>query len=174
MSRKRIAQERAQIGDPKYDSLAVSQMVKRIMRDGKKSIAEKIVYKALEFAIELVSKDKEKLTGIKQNSDKPLAVNLLEEALGNVKPAVEVRPRRVGGATYQVPMEVPEKRGKTLAVRWVVNAARQRKDKGMFRRLAHELVDASYQRGIAIKKREEMHRMAKANQAFAHFRVSSN
>jgi small subunit ribosomal protein S7 len=128
------------------------------MKSGKKSVAEKIVYGALDRMSERVGNDKSR------------AVEMLGQALDNIKPAVEVKSRRVGGATYQVPVEVRASRRETLAMRWAIEAARARSEKSMAVRLAHELIDAADNRGAAVKKREDTHRMADANRAFAHYR----
>lgn len=141
--------------DPVYNSVLVQKLINKVMLDGKKSIAEKIVYGAMEIIREKTKQD-------------PLAV--LEKAIQNVTPLLEVRPRRVGGATYQVPIEVPPRRGLSLALRWIVRAARERKGMPMKERLALEILDALNNTGGAIKKRDEMHRMAEANKAFAHYR----
>jgi len=129
-----------------------------VMRSGKKSVAERIVYGALNRIADRSGQDEEK------------ALELLGQALDNIKPSVEVKSRRVGGATYQVPVEVRSSRRETLAMRWAIDAARKRSEKTMALRLAHELMDAAENRGTAVKKREDMHRMAEANKAFAHYR----
>jgi small subunit ribosomal protein S7 len=129
-----------------------------IMNDGKKSVAERIIYGALDRITEKEA----------QADDK--ALELLEQALENVKPMVEVKSRRVGGATYQVPIEVRPQRRQTLAMRWIIDAARKRSEKSMAHRLAHELMDAAENRGTAVKKKEDTHRMAEANKAFSHYR----
>ncbi|MFN3699654.1 MAG: 30S ribosomal protein S7 [Dictyoglomus sp.] len=141
--------------DPVYNSVLVQKLINKVMLDGKKSIAEKIVYGAMEIIREKTKQD-------------PLSV--LEKAVQNVTPLLEVRPRRVGGATYQVPIEVPSRRGLSLALRWIVRAARERKGMPMKEKLAAEILDALNNTGGAIKKRDEMHRMAEANKAFAHYR----
>ncbi len=141
--------------DTKYNSVLVQQYINKVMKDGKKSLAEKIVYGALDII--------QKKTG----SD-PLAV--LRKATDNVRPVLEVRSRRVGGASYQVPVEVPPHRSTSLAIRWIVNFARQRKEKTMMERLANELLDAANGVGASIKKKEDLHKMAEANRAFAHYR----
>jgi small subunit ribosomal protein S7 len=155
MSRRHSAEKREIIPDAKFGDLVVAKFMNTIMYEGKKSIAEAIVYGALE--------------GIegKLKSD-PLAV--FRQALDNVAPSVEVRSRRVGGATYQVPVEVRSERRQALAIRWIIAAARDRNDKTMVDRLSSELMDASNNRGAAVKKREDTHRMAEANRAFAHYR----
>lgn len=156
MSRKGHTPKRVILPDPKYHSEQVSKFVNIIMLDGKKSVAEKIMY----GAIDEIGKN---------NQDKE-AMEVLEEALENVRPTVEVKSRRVGGATYQVPVEVRAVRQVTLAMRWLTDAARQRKEKSMVARLAGEIQDAAANRGAAVRKREDTHRMAEANKAFAHYR----
>jgi len=155
MARRRVAAKRAVLPDPKYGSEQIAKFVSMIMNDGKKSIAENIVYRAL---AEIESK---------RGGD---PVQILDRALDAVKPAVEVKSRRVGGATYQVPVEVRPARRTTLAMRWIIDAARKRSEKSMARRLAGELLEAAEHRGTAVKKREDTHRMAEANKAFSHFR----
>ena len=144
--------------DPKHGSQRLAKFINMVMRNGKKSIAEQIVYGALERISERNSQTEEQ------------AVEVLTQALENVKPMVEVKSRRVGGATYQVPIEVRSVRRETLAMRWVIDAARSRSEKSMAHRLAHELMDAAENRGTAVKKRETTHRMAEANRAFSHYR----
>jgi small subunit ribosomal protein S7 len=141
--------------DPMYGSKVVQQVINKVMVDGKKSTAEKIVYDALEILARRTSMD---------------PVHALEESLKQITPVLEVRSRRVGGATYQVPVEVPQRRAKTLAVRWLIEFARARREKSMSERLAGELVDAQSQQGGAYKRKDDIFRMAKANQAFAHYR----
>ncbi len=141
--------------DPKYNNVALSKFINRIMLDGKKSVAQSIVYDSLEIL--------EKRTG------KP-AIEVFEQAINNASPAVEVKPRRVGGATYQVPMEVPAVRRQALAHRWLIANARKRAGKSMAQKLAAELLDAANNRGTAVKKREDTHKMADANKAFSHYR----
>jgi len=158
MSRRTQAPKRELLPDPKHGSQRLTKFINMIMKDGKKSVAENIVYDALEAMAE------------KSGSDEAHAVELLTAALDNVKPAVEVKSRRVGGATYQVPIEVRPARRETLAMRWVIDAARNRGEKSMAQRLANELLDASDNRGTAVKKREDTHRMAEANKAFSHYR----
>ena len=157
MSRRREAEKREILPDPLYGSLLVSQLINRVMRSGKKSIAEKIVYGAFD-----------ELKNTKAKNDDIL--RFVDEALDNIRPTVEVKSRRVGGATYQVPVEVRNDRQTALAMRWVIEAAKARSEKTMALRLAGELRDAKENRGSAVKKREDTHRAAKANQAFAHFR----
>ena len=158
MSRRTQAPKRELLPDPKHGSQRLTKFINMIMKDGKKSVAENIVYDALETMAE------------KSGSDEAQAVEMLATALDNVKPAVEVKSRRVGGATYQVPIEVRPARRETLAMRWVIDAARNRGEKSMAQRLANELLDAAENRGTAVKKREDTHRMAEANKAFSHFR----
>tara|TARA_Y100001970_G_scaffold192057_1_gene233407 strand:- start:142 stop:612 length:471 start_codon:yes stop_codon:yes gene_type:complete len=155
MSRKRKAPVRKIFPDPKYGSIIISKFINSIMYDGKRSKAEKILYSALE-------RIKEK------NKEDP--IKIFNNAITNVKPNLEVRSRRVGGATYQVPVEVKAKRGQALALRWLMDATRKRKNKTMSEKLYYELLDASQNKGSAIKKREDTHKMAESNKAFAHFR----
>ena len=155
MSRKRKAPKKIPIVDPKYKSVIIPKLINSIMLDGKKTIAEKIVYDAID---KIKSKSK----------DEPLTV--FNDAINNVRPTVEVRSRRVGGATYQVPVEVKTKRSQTLALRWLLSATRKRKSKKMSLSLFQELMDAYQKKGSAIKKREDTHKMAESNKAFAHFR----
>ena len=155
MSRKRKAPIRKIYPDPKYGSVIISKFINSIMYDGKRSTAERILYNALE-------KIKEK------SKEDPIKV--FNSAISNVKPNLEVRSRRVGGATYQVPVEVKATRGQALALRWLMDATRKRKNKTMSEKLFFELLDASQNKGAAIKKREDTHRMAESNKAFAHFR----
>ena len=155
MPRKGPVPKRPLVDDPVYGSKLVSQLVNRILLDGKKSIAEAIVYGALETVAEKTDQD-------------PVVV--LKRALDNIRPALEVRSRRVGGATYQVPVEVRPSRATTLAVRWLVDFSRKRREKTMTERLANEIMDASNGLGAAVKRREDMHKMAESNRAFAHYR----
>jgi small subunit ribosomal protein S7 len=141
--------------DPVHGSPLVTQLIHRVMRDGKKSVAESIVYDALAVASE--------------RGGKP-ALEVLEQAVKSVTPVLEVRSRRVGGANYQVPVEVPQRRARTLAIRWLVQFARERREKGMPAKLAGELLDAVNQQGGAFKRKDDMYRMAQANKAFAHYR----
>jgi small subunit ribosomal protein S7 len=141
--------------DPIHQDRLVSQLVNKVMQDGKKTLAEKIVYQALDSLTQ-------------RSGMEP--VPALKKAIDNVKPMLEVRSRRVGGATYQVPVEVPQRRSTSLAFRWIVGVARDRKGKGMAEKLAAELLDALQGTGAAVKKREDLHRMAEANRAFAHYR----
>jgi small subunit ribosomal protein S7 len=158
MSRRSQAPRRAILPDPKYGNDMLAKFVNMVMRSGKKSIAEKIVYGALHRISE------------RSGNDDQRALEMLGQALDNIKPAVEVKSRRVGGATYQVPVEVRATRRETLAMRWAIDAARKRSEKTMALRLAHEFMDAADNRGAAVKKREDTHRMAEANKAFAHYR----
>jgi small subunit ribosomal protein S7 len=158
MSRRNQAPRRNVLPDPKYGNEMLAKFVNMVMKSGKKSVAESIVYGALDRISE------------RSGNDSEFAVELLSQALENIKPAVEVKSRRVGGATYQVPVEVRSQRRETLAMRWAIEAARGRSEKTMALRLAHELMDAAENRGSAVKKREDTHRMAEANRAFAHYR----
>jgi small subunit ribosomal protein S7 len=158
MSRRAQAPRRDSLPDPKFGNAMLAKFINMVMKSGKKSVAEKIVYGAIERMSERVGKDQGR------------AIELLGQALDNIKPAVEVKSRRVGGATYQVPVEVRATRRETLAMRWAIEAARLRSEKSMAMRLAHELIDAAENRGAAVKKREDTHRMADANKAFAHYR----
>ena len=158
MSRRAQAPRRDSLPDPKFGNAMLAKFINMVMKSGKKSVAEKIVYNAIERMSERVGKDQSR------------AIELLGQALDNIKPAVEVKSRRVGGATYQVPVEVRSARRETLAMRWAIEAARVRSEKSMAVRLAHELIDAAENRGAAVKKREDTHRMADANKAFAHYR----
>ncbi|MGO3039878.1 30S ribosomal protein S7 [Corynebacterium variabile] len=155
MPRKGPAPARPIVKDPVYDDVIVSQLVNKILLDGKKSTAERIVYSALETCREKTGTD---------------PVLTLKKALDNVKPALEVRSRRVGGATYQVPVEVRPGRSTTLALRWLVTFTRQRRENTMTERLANEILDASNGLGASVKRREDTHKMAEANRAFAHYR----
>ena len=155
MARRRVAAKREVLPDPKYKSQLLAKFINMIMVSGKKSVAEKIIYGALD-------------TVVNKKGGDPLET--LEEALDNVRPAVEVKSRRVGGATYQVPVEVRPARKNTLAMRWLIDASRKRSEKSMAQRLAGELLDASEQKGTAVKKKEDTHKMAEANKAFAHYR----
>jgi small subunit ribosomal protein S7 len=158
MSRRAAAPTRHILPDPKFNSDMLAKFMNVVMQDGKKSAAEQILYGAIERI------------GEKTGKQGPEAIELLSLALDNVKPAVEVKSRRVGGATYQVPVEVRSSRRQTLAMRWVIDAARARTEKSMAFRIAHELMDAAENRGGAVRKREDTHRMADANRAFAHYR----
>jgi len=158
MSRRTSAPTREILPDPRFNSLLLSKFMNMVMERGKKSVAERIVYGAVDRIAE------------KTGRDAGQALELVSQALENVKPAVEVKSRRVGGATYQVPVEVRATRRQTLAMRWVIDAARGRSEKSMSQRLAAELLEASENRGTAVRKREDTHRMAEANKAFAHYR----
>ena len=155
MPRKGPVAKRPLADDPVYGAKVVSQLVNRVLLDGKKSTAERIVYGAMEIVAEKTDQD---------------ALAVLKRALDNIRPSLEVRSRRVGGATYQVPVEVRPSRSTTLALRWLVDYARRRREKSMTERLANEIMDASNGLGGAVKRREEMHKMAEANRAFAHYR----
>jgi small subunit ribosomal protein S7 len=155
MPRRAEIAPRTLLRDPVYDSTLVTQMINRVMLDGKKSSAEQIVYAALESV------------GQKTGTS---PVEVLERAVKSVTPVLEVKSRRVGGANYQVPMEVPQRRARTLAVRWLVTFSRQRREKEMYEKLAAEILDASNQQGGAYKKKDDIYRMAQANKAFAHYR----
>ena len=156
MPRKGPAPRRELMPDPIYRSVLVTQLVNKVLLEGKRSVAESIVYDALEI--------------VKDKSGSPEPVAVLKRAIENVKPALEVKSRRVGGATYQVPVEVRPRRANTLAVRWLVGYSRQRREKSMAIRLANELLDASNSVGASVKRREDMHKMAESNKAFAHYR----
>ncbi len=155
MSRRHSAEKRVINPDPKFGDLIVSKFMNNLMVDGKKSVAEGIVYGALDIV---------------QAKAKADPIQLFHAALQNVAPAIEVRSRRVGGATYQVPVEVRTERRQALAIRWIITAARGRNEKTMVERLSAELLDAGNNRGTAVKKREDTHKMAEANRAFSHYR----
>ena len=155
MSRKKRAPKRVFYPDAKYGSSTLSKFINFVMYDGKKSTAEKIIYSAFD---QLKNKTKED------------PIKIFNDAINNIRPNLEVRSRRVGGATYQVPVEVKTKRSQTLALRWLLEASRKRKNKTMSDKLFNELMDASQKKGSAIKKREDTHRMAESNKAFAHYR----
>ena len=155
MPRRAEITPRALLRDPVYESVLVTQVVNRVMQEGKKSVAENIVYKALESV------------GQKTGQN---PVEVLERAIKSVTPVLEVRSRRVGGANYQVPIEVPQRRARTLAVRWLVQFARDRREKQMSAKLAGEILDALNQQGGAFKRKDDLYRMAQANKAFAHYR----
>ncbi|MCS6986421.1 MAG: 30S ribosomal protein S7 [Sphingomonadaceae bacterium] len=155
MPRRRRPERREILPDPRYGDPVLTKFMNLVMLQGKKSVAEKIVYTALDTIESRLKRD-------------PMAV--FHEALDNVKPMVEVRSRRVGGATYQVPVEVRPERAQALAIRWIIAAARNRSEKTMSARLSAELIEASNNRGSAVKKREDTHRMAEANRAFSHYR----
>ncbi len=153
--RRRAAQKRIVNPDAKYKNITLAKLMNYLMLDGKKSVAEKVVYGALDIVEEKLKKD---------------ALEAFQDALKKIRPSVEVRSRRVGGATYQVPMEVRNERSIALALRWLISAARKRSEKTMKERLAAEIMDALQERGSAVKKREDTHKMADANKAFSHFR----
>ena len=155
MPRRREVKKREILPDSKYKSLIVAKLVNRLMLDGKKSVAERVVYGCFDVIEKKVGSD---------------PVEVLTKALSNVRPALEVKSQRVGGATYQVPMEVRSERAQALAIRWLIAAARGRSEKTMVDRLANEMVDAMNNRGSAVKKREDTHKMAEANRAFSHYR----
>ena len=155
MSRKNRAPKRIHYSDSKYQSPVLSKFINFVMYDGKKSVAEKIIYTALDQI---------------KNKTKEDPIKIFNDAINNIRPNLEVRSRRVGGATYQVPQEVKTKRSQTLALRWLLIATRKRKNKTMSEKLFNELMDASQRKGNAFKKREDTHRMAESNKAFAHFR----
>ena len=155
MSRRRRAEKREILPDPKFKDLVLSKFMNNLMLDGKKSVSEKIVYGAFDEI---------------ENKMKRSPLEVFHEALDNIKPSVEVRSRRVGGATYQVPVEVRPQRREALAIRWLIKASRDRNEKTMRDRLASELIDAVNTRGSAVKKKEDTHKMAEANKAFSHYR----
>ena len=155
MSRRHAAEKREVLPDPKFGNIVVTKFMNSVMHHGKKSVAEGIVYGAL---------------GIIESKTKQNPLGVFEQALDNVMPSIEVRSRRVGGATYQVPVEVRTTRRQALGIRWIISAARDRNEKTMTERLSGELLDASNNRGNAVKKREDTHRMAEANRAFSHYR----
>lgn len=155
MARRRRPEKREILPDPVYGDQVLSKFMNSVMLDGKKSIAEGIVYSALETVEQRAKKD---------------PIGVFHEALNNIKPGIEVRSRRVGGATYQVPVEVRPERAQALAIRWLITSARNRSENTMSARLSGELLDASNNRGNAVKKREDTHRMAEANRAFSHYR----
>ena len=155
MPRKGPAPKREILPDPKYRSVLVAKFINCMMRDGKKSVAESIFYKALNIIKEKTGKN---------------SLEVFEKAVENVKPVLEVKSRRVGGATYQVPIEVRPERRISLAIKWIINSARARSERGMVLKLANELLEAYNNKGGAIKKKEDTHRMAEANRAFAHYR----
>jgi len=176
MPRRKAAVKRTTIPDPMYGSERVSRFINVVMRRGKRSLAERIVYMALQEAGKRLTKKGTKSSHKEDDSDSTSAaknsgaIEILEKALNNIRPTVEVKSRRVGGATYQVPVEVDTDRGVALAMRWIVKVAKGRSEKTMTLRLAAEMMEAYEGRGAAVKIRDDMHRMAKANQAFAHYR----
>lgn len=153
--RRKTAEKRDVQPDPVFGDKLVTRFVNNLMRDGKKNVARKILYQAFEIIEEKTGED---------------GIDVFKNALGNVTPVVEVRSRRVGGSTYQVPVEVRQDRGTALGMRWIINASKSRNDKSMARRLSRELIDAANNEGGAVRKKDEVHRMAEANKAFAHFR----
>ena len=155
MSRKKTQPKKIVVPDPIFKSTIIPKLINSIMYDGKKGVAEKIVYEAID---KIKSKTKEE------------PINVFNEAINNIRPTVEVRSRRVGGATYQVPVEVKSKRAQALALRWLVDASRKRKDKHMSDKMFNEIFDAYEKKGSAVKKKEDVHKMAESNKAFAHFR----
>ena len=155
MARRRRPEQREILPDPRFGDVVLSKFMNLVMVEGKKSVAESIVYNALDSIEAKTRRD---------------PIGVFHDALSNVKPGIEVRSRRVGGATYQVPVEVPPKRSQALAIRWLIAAARNRSEHTMAQRLSGELVDAANNRGAAVKKREDSHRMAEANRAFSHYR----
>lgn len=155
MSRRRVAEKREILPDPMFGDLVLAKFINMVMRSGKKSVAERIVYGALDQI---------------HDKTKSESIEVFNKALDNLRPIVEVKSRRVGGATYQIPVEVRPARSMTLAMRWLVDAAKKRSEKNMGLRLAGELMDAAEKRGSAIKKREDTHKMAEANKAFSHYR----
>ncbi len=170
MPRRREVPKREILPDPKHHSELLAKFINVLMVSGKKSIAEKIIYGALDIMEERVKKIKKSEEEEGEGGHAGSILKSFELALDHVRPTVEVKSRRVGGATYQVPVEVRTDRSIALGMRWIVNAARSRGEKGMMNRLAGELTDAFENKGSAVKKREDTHKMAKANQAFAHFR----
>ena len=156
MPRKGPAPRRELMPDPIYRSVVVTQLVNKVLQQGKRSVAERIVYEALD------------IVKTKTGSDDPIAT--VKRAVDNVRPSLEVKSRRVGGATYQVPVEVRPRRANTLAIRWVIGYSRQRREKTMAERLANELLDASNSIGASVKRKEDVHKMAESNKAFAHYR----
>jgi small subunit ribosomal protein S7 len=155
MSRRRAAAKREILPDPKFGDITISKFTNGLMREGKKSVAEQIIYGALDLM---------------ERKSRQDPLKLFHEAIDNVKPALEVRSRRVGGATYQVPVEVRPSRRQSLAIRWIIGVSNKRSENTMMERLAGELLDAANNRGAAVKKREDTHRMAEANKAFSHYR----
>ena len=155
MSRKKTQPKKNVTPDPKFNSTIIPKLINNIMYDGKRGVAAKIVYEAID---KIKTKTKEE------------PINIFNEAINNIKPTVEVRSRRVGGATYQVPVEVRSDRSQALALRWIINSSRSRSEKSMIDRLGAELLDASSNKGNSVKKREDTHKMADANKAFAHYR----
>ena len=170
MSRRHRAEKREVLPDPKFADVVLTKFMNNVMLDGKKSVAERIVYGALEI---LDAKGKgvaEEEGATESGKSGSVGLNVFHKALKKVRPQVEVRSRRVGGATYQVPVEVKAERGTAVAMRWIITAARKRSENTMVERLANELLDAANDRGTAVKKRDDTHKMAEANKAFAHYR----
>lgn len=155
MSRRRRAEVRVVAPEPRFGSEELARFINKVMTRGKKSIAQRIVYKALDSVVQETKRE---------------AMEVFDKAIANTQPMLMVKPRRVGGATYQVPIEVPVARGKALAIRWIISAARSRSGISMTRKLASELIDASRDEGAAVRRKEDMHRMAEANRAFVHYR----
>ncbi len=155
MPRRKRATKRKVLPDPKYKNILVTKFINGLLEDGKRSVAEKIFYKAVDISNERVGSE---------------GIEIFQKAIENVKPILEVRSRRVGGATYQVPVEIRSDRQQALAIRWIISYAKSRSEKTMAERLAAEMIAASNKEGAAIKKREDTHKMAEANKAFAHFR----
>lgn len=155
MARRRVAKKRVIIPDPIFHETLVTKFINSLMYDGKKSVAEKVFYDAMEMIKERRGEE---------------GLDVFKKAIDNIKPMLEVKSRRVGGATYQVPVEVRAERRQALSIRWLIKAARSRREKTMVERLAFEIMDAADSKGVSIKKREDTHRMAEANKAFAHFR----
>lgn len=155
MSRRNKPAKRPVVPDPRYSSVQVAMFINRMMRGGKKSVAQRVFYEAMELI---------------ESREKSDPIEVFERALKNVAPAVEVKPRRVGGSTYQVPVEVPPDRATSLSMRWIMQSAQSRSGRSMAEKLANEVMDAAKGQGAAIKKREDTHRMAEANRAFAHYR----
>ncbi len=153
--RRRKAEQRTVPPDPQYDNVELARFINRIMLKGKKTVAQRIVYSAMEI--------------VEQQAHRP-PLEIFQEALRNATPLLQVKARRVGGATYQIPIEVPTRRGSALAMRWIINSARGRKGRPMHQKLAQEFLDASRGDGAAVKRREDLHRMAEANRAFVHYR----
>ena len=156
MPRRYRPEKRAVEPDLRHNSIYVSMFVNRLMRDGKKSVALRVLYNSFDL--------------IEERTNRP-SIEVFEQALSNVRPQVEVRPRRVGGATYQVPIPVDQRRQDTLAMRWLLSAARSRNGRSMAEKLANEFMDAANNQGVAVKRRDDTHRMAEANRAFSHFRI---
>ncbi|MAS87492.1 MAG: 30S ribosomal protein S7 [Micavibrio sp.] len=182
MSRRHRAEKREILPDPKFNDLVLSKFMNNLMQDGKKSVAERIVYDALEIVEKKASNDLLDEAAVETEGEegkssagsaggmKHKGLRVFHKALKKTAPYLEVRSRRVGGATYQVPVEVKPYRASALAMRWLIGAARKRSENTMTERLAHEILDAANDRGSAVKKREDTHKMAEANKAFAHFR----